>query len=275
MNTSVSIYEFFKKFETWSRGILSQSAQAHALYTKHLDRSLVQGSKELEERRESYIAMRDWLILKWGRATLVGDLYLTNISNLHKPHKTEGSEAAANYLKSIYSNLVTVSTLEITKGRPVAGLEDYISSNRWLKEVYIALPRSLQKRVKYRLEDEDVELDEIEGKYYLQIIISMVKSAYKSLEADMRLPQESPKSAAPAPTPAPQKAANLPKKPQKTSAHAAQVQQTNLQQNSPAAQMQFTSPPPPIAASQSTGQQRPNQSGSNTNSILPIGFRAS
>jgi len=26
-----------------------------------------------------------------------------------------------------------VSTLEVIKGRPVAGLEDYISSNRWLK----------------------------------------------------------------------------------------------------------------------------------------------
>ncbi len=39
--------------------------------------------------------MRDWLMLKWGRAALVGDLYLTNIANLHKPLKTEGSEADA------------------------------------------------------------------------------------------------------------------------------------------------------------------------------------
>ena len=50
-NSEVSIYEFLRKFESWSRGHLSQADQAHALYSKHLDRSVTQGCRELEERK--------------------------------------------------------------------------------------------------------------------------------------------------------------------------------------------------------------------------------
>ena len=112
----VSIFEFLRKFESWSRGTHSQAAQAYALYSRHLDRSLVQSCKELEERKDSYQAMRDWLVQKWGRPSLVGDLYLSNIESLALPTKSSGPEANINYLKSLYSILITVTTLEVTRG---------------------------------------------------------------------------------------------------------------------------------------------------------------
>jgi hypothetical protein len=81
-NNGVSIYEFLKKFESWSRGNFSPRAQASSLYSKYLDRSVVDGCKELEERKGCYASMREWLVQKWGRATLVGDLYLSNITDV-------------------------------------------------------------------------------------------------------------------------------------------------------------------------------------------------
>jgi len=267
-NGKVSIYEFLSKFESWSRGVLTKAAQADALYSKHLDRSLVHGCKELEEKRNSYTAMRDWLIQKWGRASLVGDLYLSNITCLRLPGKSAGPEASATYLKEVFSNLVTVSTLEVSKGKPVSGLSSYITTNRWLKELYIALPRSLQKRFTYRLEDEDVELDDIEGDYYFQILTGLIKSTYKTLEANQRIlkkSQPSSNSAAQSSQPQTNQVSNPPqnKKSQKTTAHAAQVQNLNNQQLHAAAanqQQQYQSAPQQQAFVAPAQQQQQQQS---------------
>ena len=264
-NSSVSIYEFLRKFETWSRGTLSQAAQAHALYSKHLDQSVTQGCRELEERMDSYAAMREWLVQKWGRPAMVGDLYLSNIAKSRVPSKLDGVTPTIEHLKKLYSNLVTVSTLEVHKGKPVPGLEEYITTNRWLKEIYVALPSSLQKRFMYKLEDDDLELDDIEGSYFLQTIITMIKSTYKSLEAKARLPQKAQtntKSSNPTPSATTQSSS---KKTQKTTTHSTQVQQTgNPKQGNtpPVVAPPPVAPPAPVApptyvpSSQNNGQQR-------------------
>jgi hypothetical protein len=83
--TSGSIYEFFGKFESWSRGILSLDTMAHVLYTKHLDKTVTQGAKELEEIKSSYAQMKDWLYRVYGRPDTVDDLYLSNIRNVTPP----------------------------------------------------------------------------------------------------------------------------------------------------------------------------------------------
>jgi hypothetical protein len=214
--SKVSVFEFLRKFESWSRSTHSQSAQAYALYSRHLDRSLVHGCKELEERKDSYQSMRDWLVQKWGRPSLVGDLYLSNIEALVLPAKSAGTEASISYLKSLYSILITVTTLESTKGRPVAGLMNHITQNRWLKAVYIALPTDLKQRSLYRLDDEDTDLEEVEGYQYLQLMINMIKSAYKHLEVNQKLQSKQPTQ----PTQAQQSGGTSAKRAQKASAHA-------------------------------------------------------
>ncbi len=54
----VSIYEFFHKFENWSRGRMSQDHRANMLYHRHLDFSVIDGNKELEDAKENYSAMK-------------------------------------------------------------------------------------------------------------------------------------------------------------------------------------------------------------------------
>jgi hypothetical protein len=58
--SSISIYEFFGKFEAWSRGVLTPASMAHVLYTQYLDPSVVNENKELEVNRESYVQLKRW-----------------------------------------------------------------------------------------------------------------------------------------------------------------------------------------------------------------------
>jgi hypothetical protein len=58
----VSIYEFFHKFETCSRGMMSLNQKANILYRRHLNSSIRDGSKELEDAKEDYQAMKAILI---------------------------------------------------------------------------------------------------------------------------------------------------------------------------------------------------------------------
>ncbi len=50
----VSIYEFFHKIENWACGQMSQDHKANVLYNRHLDFSVTDGNKELEDAKENY-----------------------------------------------------------------------------------------------------------------------------------------------------------------------------------------------------------------------------
>ncbi len=81
--TGVSIYEFFSKFESWSRGMMSLDQKANVLYNKHLDPSVLDGNKELEEKKEDYLAMKSCLQEKWGTPDSVCEMYLENIADTY------------------------------------------------------------------------------------------------------------------------------------------------------------------------------------------------
>jgi hypothetical protein len=41
----ISIYEFFQRFEDWSRGQMSQDQKANVLYNRHLDFSVTDSTR--------------------------------------------------------------------------------------------------------------------------------------------------------------------------------------------------------------------------------------
>ncbi len=58
----ISIYEFFQRFEDWSRGQMSQDQRANVLYNRHLDFSVTDGNKELEDAKGNYPLMKSILL---------------------------------------------------------------------------------------------------------------------------------------------------------------------------------------------------------------------
>ena len=83
--TGVSIYEFFHKFDSWSRGMMALDQKANVLYNKHLDPSITDGNKELEDAKEDYQTMKGLLIEKWGVPDIVCDQYMECIYRLKMP----------------------------------------------------------------------------------------------------------------------------------------------------------------------------------------------
>jgi len=113
----------------------------------------------------------------------------------------------------------------------------------------MSLPHSVKKKFMAKLEDRDVEFDDVEGISYFQLIVNLVKTTYKTLESESRLsgkPQTIVASSQ-------GNVATQPKKPQKVTAHTTQVQP---QQQPPAPQQQR---PQPQVQRQPPQQQAPQQ----------------
>jgi hypothetical protein len=178
----VSIYEFFNKFETWSRGRMSLDQRANLLYHRHLDSSVTDGNKELEDAKEDYQRMKSLLIEKWGVPDIVCDQYLENIKGLTMPTDPKDKTGLLTYTKNAYSNLVTLTKLEIDRGQKVPGLEEYYLSNQFLKKLHRTMPEELANKFLFQLQERDESYHLMKGRVFLDRIISLLKCAYKTLE---------------------------------------------------------------------------------------------
>ena len=83
-----SVYEFFMRFEEWSKGYLSSEAKADLLFNKYLPKSLTESYEELKARKRDYHAMRAWLIDQYGMIKRVCDAKIKLVKSL-KPPKTD------------------------------------------------------------------------------------------------------------------------------------------------------------------------------------------
>jgi hypothetical protein len=107
----VSIYEFFHKFENWSRGMMSLDQKANVQYNRHLDYSVMDGNKELEDAKENCLARKSLLIEKWGIADIVCDQYLEGIKRIAMSTDPKDKAGMLAYVKNAYSSLVTLMKL--------------------------------------------------------------------------------------------------------------------------------------------------------------------
>jgi hypothetical protein len=109
----ISIYEFFQRFKDWSRGQMSQDHKANMLFNHHLDFSVTDGNKELEDAKGNYPLMKSILLEKWGVADIVCDQYLEGIRRIKMPSDAKDKVGMLTYVKNAYSRLVTLTKLEV------------------------------------------------------------------------------------------------------------------------------------------------------------------
>jgi hypothetical protein len=178
----ISIYEFFYKFENWSRGMMSQDQKAHVLFNRHLDFSVTNRNQELEDAKENYPAIKSLLIEKWGVCDIVCDQYLAGIKGVAMPTDAKGKVRTLTYIKNGHSKLVTLTKLEKERGQPVPRLEDYYLSNYFLKKVHRLLPDEMGTEFLMKLQENGANYYLMKGKLYMDRIISMLRWSYKSLE---------------------------------------------------------------------------------------------
>jgi hypothetical protein len=178
----ISIYEFFQRFEDWSRGRMSQDDKANVLYNRHLHPSIKEGNKELEDAKRNYPAMKSLLLEKWGTCDLVCDQYLEGIERVAMPSNPKDKAGMLSYVKNAYNRLITLTKLEVTRGQPVPGLEDYYLSNQFLKKVHRVLPEELGSQFLMKLQENGESYYLMKGRQYMDRMISLLRCCYKSLE---------------------------------------------------------------------------------------------
>jgi hypothetical protein len=188
----ISIYEFFQRFEDWARGQMSQDYKANVLYNRHLDFSVTDGNKELEDAKGNYPAMKSLLVEKWGNVDTVCDQYLDGIKKVALPSDPKDKAGLLTYVKNAYSKLVTLTKLEIERGQPVPGLADYYLSNHFLKKVHRVLPEEMGSEFLMKLQENGENYHLMKGRVYMDRIISMLRCYYKSLEIMLEEPNSKP-----------------------------------------------------------------------------------
>jgi hypothetical protein len=133
--------------------MMSLDHKANVFYNRHLDFSVVDGNKELEDAKENYTAMKSLLIEKWGICDKVCNQYLDGIKRVAMPSDPKDKIGMLANIKNMYSRLVTLTKLEVDRGQPVPGLEDYYLANQFLKNVNRMLPEELGSKFLMTLQE--------------------------------------------------------------------------------------------------------------------------
>ena len=135
----VSIYEFLRKFESWADGYLSSESKADQLFNKYLDSSITESYTEFTTFKEDFVGMKQWLVKKYGSVVPIAHTCIKAILKLKVPLESDHS-ASVQFLRSIHRLLVNLSEWEISKGKPVPELQDYLASNAFLSALIKAIP---------------------------------------------------------------------------------------------------------------------------------------
>ncbi len=161
---------------------MSQDHKANMLYNRHLDFSVTDGNKELEDAKGNYPAMKSLLVERWGNVDTVCDQYLEGIKEVAMPADPRDKVGMLAYVKNAYGKLVTLTKLEAERGQPVPGLADYYLSNCFLRKVHRLLPDDLGLDFSMKLQESGENYYLMKGRAYMDRIISLLRFYYKSLE---------------------------------------------------------------------------------------------
>ena len=184
----VSVYEFFMRFEEWSKGYLSAEAKADLLFAEYLPKSLTDSYEELKVRRRDYHAMRAWLIDQYGMIKMVCDAKIKLVKSLKPPKNDDDLMGQTLYYRKIHQAVASLRELEIRKGICVPGLQQHMESNTFLMQVAEVLPKPIQLKWSEMLVNEGVTTWKVEGPEYLEKLLSVIQKAYFTAEVQARIP---------------------------------------------------------------------------------------
>ena len=125
--------------------------------------------------KESFPAMKNWLIQKYGSAVPIAHDCIKSIQRMPAPNESDIC-GSAQYLRSIHKQLTSLTELEIAKGVPVPKLQNYLGNNAFLSALIEVLPAYIQMKF----------FDTIEGREHLSSIINLIKKKYRAMELQAR-----------------------------------------------------------------------------------------
>lgn len=183
-SSSETIFEFFHKFDQFTRASYTSQQRAMLLYSTYLDERL---KMELVPMCNSYQDMKDWLIKKFGRVKVIIDTKLDSLRSKRLPSSNASSTQRADYCRHVFSILASIQTLPISSNIPVETVAIHAYSHESLLKVLQCLPSKLVEVYMQRITKKQMDTDYFEGKDAFDILVELVKSQYRNLEATAKV----------------------------------------------------------------------------------------
>ena len=183
----ISIYEFFSSFEEWASGYIAEDAKAQELFNKYLPVTLTEGYEELRELRKSYSGMKAWMIRRYGMVKTVADMKIRAIQALKPPKSADDVLGQARHYREIHRIVAKLFGLELRKGVPVPGVQEYVQSNAFLVQLSELLPAKIREKWAIYLAIADEDEGQVQGLDHLNKILNLLKTNYRALEIQGRL----------------------------------------------------------------------------------------
>ena len=183
-DSSQTVYEFFHKFDQFTKGSYTLEQKALLLYSSYLDDKLKQ---ELVLKKNSYHSMKEWCIKKFGRVKGIVDGKLESLTSRKYPGDTASSSQKANYYRHIYSVLAEIKNLPESSQISPDELALFSYTFESLKKIMLVLPETLVNVFLAKLRKNNLDTEYPAGEKAFNIIMEVLQTEYTDRDTTSRL----------------------------------------------------------------------------------------
>ena len=179
-----TVFEFFKKFDQFTRASYTLDQKAMLLYSSYLDDKLKQ---ELVLKSSSYQDMKEWLIKKFGRVKSIVDTKVSAIKSVKVPNESANPNIQADYLRHVYSVLASIQALPSTSSIDPNDLALYAYSHDTLCQILKHLPQNMVSVYLRKIAKKGMDHDFFQGKAAFDIAMELVQTEFTNMVTAAKL----------------------------------------------------------------------------------------
>ena len=174
-NSSIDVYDFFKRFEKLTINYDYVEEKAELLYSKYLSSVL---QDEVERYRDDYEATKQYLIHKYGEPESILTNLLTPLRNLPLPNKTSNLEESILYFRKLQAVIVRINSFISPKSLHLEEFELYTHSQDFLKQLLQLTPEETKFEFFEKWNNENFNSFRIKGKEAYQLLSKAIFKHY-------------------------------------------------------------------------------------------------
>lgn len=174
-DSNETIYEFFKKFDQFTKSNFTLEQKAMLLYSSYLDDKIKQ---ELVLYSTDFQAMKQWLIKKYGKIKSIVDGKLLLLKERAHPGPGASSSKVADYCRFAHSILAGIQSLPQTSDIPIEDLSLYTYTHDSLTKICQHLPSDIVENYLHKLRKNDLDPDFFQGKKAFDLLMELLLIEY-------------------------------------------------------------------------------------------------
>ena len=182
--SSDTVFEFFKKFEQFTRASYTLDQKAMLLYASYLDDKLKQ---ELVPLSGSYNDMKEWLVKRFGRVKGIVDSKIESIKSKKMPSESANPTQQADYLRHVYSVLASIQGLPASSSIDPTNLAMYAYSHETLCQILKHLPPIMVSTFLKKIVKKDMDREFFQGEEAFKIAMELVQTEFSNMVTAAKL----------------------------------------------------------------------------------------